>query len=109
MGAALTTEEGTTYTVEELLNVSMGGCLVETRDHYVIPSKCSLVINIGDVTDNLRVEITGTFVRRENAYTGIQFTHIDPDSLFHLQNIIRYNADDPDKIEQEIDERPGII
>lgn len=109
MGATITTEEGRTYLVDELLNVSMGGCLVETREDYVIPSKCQLVIRLGEETDKIQVAITGTFVRREKGFTGIQFTHIDPDSLFHLQNLIRYNADDPDTIEHEIEKRPGII
>lgn len=109
MGATLTTEEGRAHTVEELLNVSMGGCLVETQDDYSIPSKCLLVIKLGNGDESIRVEICGAFVRREKEFTGIQFTHIDPDSLFHLQNLIRYNADDPDIIEQEIDDRPGII
>lgn len=109
MGATISTEAGRTYRVDELLNVSIGGCLVETQEDYAIPSKCQLVIRLGEETDNIQVAITGSFVRREKGLTGIQFTHIDPDSLFHLQNLIRYNADDPDKIEQEIEDRPGII
>lgn len=97
------------HAVKELLNVSIGGCLVESKEDFIIPSHCVLVIKLGDEPSLIRVEITGKFVRREKDFTGIQFTHIDPDSLFHLQNLIRYNSEDPDKIEQEIEDRPGII
>ena len=48
-------------------------------------------------------------MRSDQEMTGIKFTGIDPDSLFHLHNILRYNAVDPDRVEQEIDEHPGLI
>ena len=57
----------------------------------------------------MNVSIRGEIIRCQDGIVAVKFTGIDPDSLFHLQNIIRYNSADPDIIEQEIKERPGII
>ena len=38
----------------------------------------------------------------------IRFDSISPESLFHLHNLVRYNAPDPDRIDEEILHRPGL-
>ena len=48
-------------------------------------------------------------MRLDAEYVAIKFTKISPEDLYHLQNIIRYNAPEPEVIEKEIDEHPGIL
>jgi hypothetical protein len=55
------------------------------------------------------VDVEGEIVRKDSEMAAIRFTRIDPDSLFHLRNIVRYNASDPDRVEDEIEQHPGLI
>ena len=55
------------------------------------------------------VKVKGSIVRCDRGTVAIKFTHIDPDSLFHLQKIAQYNSPDPDRTEQELQEHPGIV
>jgi hypothetical protein len=67
------------------------------------------VISLAGAMNGPEVMVNGKIVRSDQGMIGIKFTGIDPDSLFHLHNILRYNAPNPDQIEQEIDKHPGII
>jgi hypothetical protein len=47
-------------------------------------------------------------IRCADAEVAIKFVRIDPENLFHLHNIARYNSSDPEKTEDEIKKNPGI-
>ena len=68
-----------------------------------------ITIRLAGGLGNTPVNITGKAVRHDRDYVAIQFTAIAPDDLHHLQNLIRYNAPDPDQIEDEINSHPGIL
>lgn len=55
------------------------------------------------------VDAEGKILRSCPEGVAVQFVKIDPDSLYHLQNIIRYNAPDPEVIEEEISNHPGLV
>ncbi|MDR3630140.1 MAG: PilZ domain-containing protein [Desulfocapsaceae bacterium] len=93
--------------IERLENLSIGGCLLQTSQDFPQGSSCRLTISLDGSTE--KILVTGVIARSEPGRIGIKFTGIDPDSLFHLHNILRYNAPDPDQIEQEIDDHPGLI
>ena len=101
--------EDKSFLVDEIFNLSIGGCLLPLADKLNTGIKCFVRITLSEINDNLAVCVEGEIVRSENNMTAVKFTKIDPDSLFHLQNIIRYNAPDSNAIEQEIDSHPGII
>ena len=60
-------------------------------------------------TSELSIQVKGKIMRCDARAIAIKFTGIDPDSLFHLQNIIRYNSPDPEAAEREIQDHPGIV
>jgi hypothetical protein len=64
---------------------------------------------LNDPPHDLRVEVNGEIVRNDAETVGIKFTRINPEDLIHLQNIIRYNAENPDKISEEIQQHPGLV
>lgn len=97
------------YTVNEIFNLSIGGCLLPVSEKLKTGIKCLVRITLSEINDNIGVWVEGEVVRSENNLTAVKFTKIDPDSLFHLQNIIRYNAPDSIAIEEEIESHPGII
>lgn len=58
------------------------------------------------ISPSIRIE--GEIVRTTPEGLAINFVRIDPESLFHLQNIVKYNSPDADIIESEINKNPGI-
>lgn len=95
------------HQVQAITNLSIGGCLLEITGPFSAGEKCSLIIPLHHMAPNL--EIDGEIIRSGPHQTTICFTSVSPENLLHLQNIIRYNADDPDKIEDEIQNHPGLL
>jgi len=95
------------YTVERIVNLSVGGCQLEIDEALPVGEPCLFTIFLPRMGPG--VDVHGEIVRSSKGETGLKFTRIDPENLFHLQNIIRYNAEDPDRIEEEIKAHPGLI
>jgi hypothetical protein len=94
--------------VKEISNLSIGGVLISCEQNFKDLTKCVVQIPMGDITNNLSIEVNGEFVWSNATEAAIKFNDIDPDSLMLLQNIIRYNAEDADTIDAEIARHPGI-
>ena len=97
------------YSIEEFSNLSIGGCLVPITAQLESGTECQVEVLLSGTSSELTLRVEGEVVRSLPESVAIRFTRIDPDSLFHLQNIIRHNAQDPDKIEAEISEHPGLV
>jgi hypothetical protein len=96
------------YTTDHLDNLSVGGCLLPLAHAFRSGVACQLQIRMGGASSDLTIKVEGEVVRTTDSQIAVKFVRIEPDSLFHLQNIILYNAADPAVVEQEIDARPGI-
>ncbi|MBU1568576.1 MAG: PilZ domain-containing protein, partial [Proteobacteria bacterium] len=94
------------YAVDRIANLSVGGCLLEIEGNIPLGSDCKFTILLPRMAPG--VDVFGEIVRSGNGEVSLKFTRIDPENLFHLQNIIRYNAEDPDAIEEEISIHPGL-
>ena len=99
----------TSYFTEKISNISIGGCLLKIDADLYVGTKCQIFMRLSGESSELTVSIRGEILRCDEGITAVKFIGIDPDSLFHLQNIVRYHSPDPDKIEEEISERPGIL
>lgn len=99
--------EGATYVVERIANLSVGGCLVKIGEDIQSGARCTFTILLDRMAPG--VDVIGEVLRSIEGEIVIKFTTIDPENLFHLQNIIRYNAENPDNIEEEISEHPGLV
>ncbi len=104
--ARLTVGE-TVCTVERIVNLSVGGCQLEIDTHLQPGEPCKFTIFLPRMGPG--VDVFGEIVRAGKGETSLKFTRVDPENLFHLQNIIRYNAEDPDLIEEEIKVHPGLV
>ncbi len=98
-----------TYTVGEIYNLAIGGCLLHFTADAKPGTPCRITIRLSEADDALSVRVKGEVVRADSGMLAVKFIQIDPDSLFHLRNIIRYNAPDTHKVEKEIEEHPGIL
>lgn len=97
------------YKTSYLENLSVGGCLMPVKSDLVPGTDCKILINLEGGGETVVISIKGRIVRVDSRTIAVKFTLIDPDSLFHLQNIIRYNAQDSDKIDDEFSKHPGLI
>ncbi|MHB8789051.1 MAG: PilZ domain-containing protein [Desulfobulbaceae bacterium] len=97
-----------TYSVSELSNLSVGGCLLPLAVELPPGTACLLKIMLEGTTEEMRVRVEGEVVRTTPEGVALRFLRIEPDSLFHLQNIILYNAPDADAIEHELARHPGL-
>ena len=105
--AALTVDEKR-QTIDHLDNLSVGGCLLPLKNNLRPGTSCQLEIWMSGSSSDLNIEVEGEIVLTATGLTAVKFTRIEPDSLFHLQNIVLYNAEDPAKVEQDINASPGI-
>jgi len=102
------TVDNVAYIVEEVNNLSVGGCLLPLTLDSEPGQNCRIRIQLSGVSSGLSIKINGKIARLDKSAIAIQFTHIDMDSLFHLKNLVRYNAPDPDAVENEIMEHPNL-
>jgi len=85
------TVDSTRYKVQQIVNLSVGGCLLEIKDNLPVGAECTIKILIDGTLQGLRVDANGEIVRNDAETVGIKFTRMDPDSRFHLQNIVRFS------------------
>jgi hypothetical protein len=55
------------------------------------------------------IRIEGSVIRSDNGDIAVKFISVDPESLYHLQMLARYNSPDPEKVDEEIQKHPGIF
>ena len=96
------------YSAETINNLSVGGCLLPIEVDVDTGAKCRLKIFLSGTNSELFVQVAGKVIRCEPGAVAIKFTEIEPDSLFHLHNIVRFNFPDTDQVEQEIRDHPGL-
>lgn len=99
---------GRLFKVAEIANLSVGGCQIDIGEDFPAGMECNLVIVLNPADRTMNVEVDGEVIRSSKGVVAVKFSSIAPEALVHLQNIIRYNSPDPDRIEQEIDEHPGL-
>jgi hypothetical protein len=94
------------YTLERITNLSVGGCLLSVNDGFAEGQECIVTILLSRMEPG--VLVYGKIVRVAEGEVSVQFTSVTPENLQHLQNIIRYNADDPERIDEELNVRTGL-
>lgn len=107
--AAELTVAGMVYPFAQVDNLSVGGCLLKTTLTFPQGAACRFWLPLETTSPELGVEVFGEIIRSDGEAVSVRFTKIAPDSLFHLQNLVRFNAPDPDRIEDEIARHPGLI
>jgi hypothetical protein len=97
------------YEVDRISNLSIGGCLLPIHAVLTPDTPCSMIIKLGMDETELKIRAEGKVIRSDHGEIAIKFISIDPDSLFHLQMLARYNSPEPERIEDEIKKHPGIL
>jgi len=97
------------YRSDGILNLSVGGCLLPIKVDLEPGTGCQMKIMMIGASSELSIRIEGEIIRCDTEGVAVKFTGVDSDSLFHLQNIIRYNSPDFEAVELEIREHPGLV
>lgn len=105
-GAGEIVVSGKTYAIKQVEDLSVGGCHFPLEADF--PKGTSCVIRMFLAEGQITVLAEAEVVWTDGKSVGLAFTSIEPEDLQHLKNIIRYNAPDSDKIEQEMKDHPGI-
>lgn len=101
--------DGSLHSTAELSNLGIGGCFLPAGEDLNVGTHCLIVILLSENGSDVNLQVEGVVVRCEADGVAIRFKQIDPDSLFHLKNIIRYNTIDSKSIENEINKHPGLL
>ncbi|MFT5697929.1 MAG: hypothetical protein ACI8ZB_000783 [Desulforhopalus sp.] len=104
--AARLTVDDVVYNLERITNLSVGGCLLGVNQGFASGQECTVTILLHRMEPG--VMVYGKMVRVAEGEVSIQFTSVTPENLLHLQNIIRYNAEDPELIDEELRVRRGL-
>ena len=83
-------------------NLSIKGVSVLGITGHTMGETCDISLALSGSTSHLRLAMKGKIVRVDTDRIALNFSEIDLDSFYHLKNIIYYNSDDPDTIEQEL-------
>ena len=92
----------TSYSQCETENLSIKGVSVLGITGHQIGEECSLSLALSGSTSELKLTMQAIIVRLQKDSIGLKFTEVDLDSFYHLKNIIYYNSEDPDKVENEL-------
>lgn len=96
------------FSLPTIDNLSVGGCSLEIALPHGPDTACRLWIPLDSTNPGLGVDVSGMVMRADADSVGIRFDTISPESLFHLHNLVRYNAPDPDRVDEEIVLHPGL-
>lgn len=97
----LTTGAGQSV-VGTLRDVAIQGAFVTCSPALALGTVVDSAIVLHGGIDDISVKARAEVVRHEESGLGIHFLEIDLDSVEHLRNIIKYNAEDPDEVLEEM-------
>jgi hypothetical protein len=80
-------------------NISMKGALFCPEPRLAAGRECTVVFSLAK---DIKVRLKGTIVRSGHDGMAIDFESMDESAFFHLRNMVRYSAEDADKIDQEL-------
>ncbi|MBN1380458.1 MAG: PilZ domain-containing protein [Deltaproteobacteria bacterium] len=81
------------------LNISMSGIRFRGSQVFQAGEKCAIHLPLSDAA---HLSIEAVILRSNDQETVVSFQSMDEETFYHLKNIIRYNAPDPDQVEKEL-------
>jgi len=89
-------------------DVSMNGVWFCTERSLPVGNQVRVSVVLGGGASEQRIETVGSVVRVDEGGVAIGFTKIDAESVDHLRNLVLYNADDAEKVDQEFRSHVGL-
>ncbi|MBU0729438.1 MAG: PilZ domain-containing protein [Proteobacteria bacterium] len=96
---------GVSFENRDTMDLSMNGVFIIGLIDRTLGDKCKITLHLaGGVTD-ISFNMSGEVTRITKDGIALHFHEMDLDSFHHLKNIVYYNADDPDEINDEYIDR----
>jgi hypothetical protein len=89
----------------QTINISLTGISCTSSPLFNTGEECAVILSLNPETS---LTIQGKILRVDDKETIVSFLSMDEDTFFHLKRLLQYNADDPDKIDNEIKD-PAFI
>ena len=86
----------------ETVDLSLKGVFVVGLTGHSIGEKCRASLRLIGSTSDLTLKMKGEVVRIEANGMGLHFFETDLDSFYHLKNILYYNSENPDILDERI-------
>lgn len=86
----------------ETRDLSVKGVFVLGVHGRTVGETCEVTLCLCGSSSELCMKMKGEVVRELEDGVALSFVEVDLDSFYHLKNIVYYNAEDPDRITEEI-------
>lgn len=86
-------------------DLSLKGLSVASPQSLPTRTVCHVTLFVGPREHPIRIALEGTIVRATAQGMAIEITSVPPDSFSHLNNLVTYNAQDANRIAQELHDR----
>ena len=97
--------EGASIIRGDLLDISLLGAFVICQARLSLGTLCTFQVSL---IGGPSLSIQGTIIRDTPRGMALEFQSIDLDSYHHLQRLVVLNADNPEKVEQELSSSQGL-
>jgi len=92
----------------ESRDISLKGIFVYTSDTFSLETPCRVKIELSGSSSGCSFQMEGKVTRQEDDGFAIEFLSMEIDSLYHLRNLVMWNAPDPEAFMHECQEYPGF-
>ena len=89
-------------------DVSLGGVHVVLDSAPAVGTLCRIYLRLDARPGGLALNAVGVVVRRDTAGVGLRLDSVDEEAFAHLRRLVLLNAEDPEMVENEIDQHLGI-
>lgn len=83
-------------------DLSVKGVFLVGVRQQAVGDRCALSLCLSGTSSDLCLRIQGEVMRVEEDGVGVHFVEMDLDSFYHLKNIIYFNAENPDNIQEHL-------
>jgi hypothetical protein len=84
-------------------NLSLAGIFLKTPEKLRINRIVKIELLFTGTSSQLSILLNGKIMRHENTVMAIQFKNVDMDAFLHLKNLISYNTNQMDKLNEEFE------
>ena len=89
------------HTACKTADLSLKGVFVLGVTGHKLGEHCLVSLGLAGSTSQLSLKMKGTVVRVKEDGVALHFYEMDLDSFSHLKNILYYNSEDPDTLDEE--------
>lgn len=106
--------EATLYTEDHqrfdgtLVDLSMGGAFLKLEHRPDPNAACRIVLRLCSAKGCMSLHAAGVVVRIDSHGVGVRVDSVDEDAYMHMRRLVLLNAEDPERVEDELAAHSGV-